>query len=82
MAKPDETIEEINVTPGVGKYDDACAAARKMTGGSVLLIVIDGKHGSGFSVSVLGDVINQVPGVLRYMADDIDRQMTPQTRPQ
>lgn len=56
---------------GPGKYDDACVAAREMTGGSCLLIVLDGKRGPGFSAQVALPDLVKVPDVLRIVADQM-----------
>ena len=60
---------------GPGKYDDACTEARLVTAArAVVLIVIDGEEGSGFSVqSALGaDLTAQLPALLRQVADEIE----------
>lgn len=57
---------------GPGKYDTICSKVRKETGGSVLLIVIDGIYGPGFSAQATPDVIANICGVLRRTADDIE----------
>lgn len=67
---------------GPGKYDKACERARRDTGAlGTLLIIIGGKHGSGFSVTTVEhaqqSVIASVPALLRKVADDIERDMTP-----
>lgn len=56
---------------GPGKYDDAATAARRITGGSVLLIVADGKLGGGFSVQATPDVLLQLPDILEQVAKEI-----------
>lgn len=58
---------------GPGKYDAVCTKAREETQ-SVLsaLIVIGGKHGSGFSVQCLDeDLLKELPGMLELMAKQI-----------
>jgi hypothetical protein len=62
---------------GPGKYDEECTRARVATGAvGVVLIVIEGKRGSGFSVQV-HDVADLQPGVLanmlRTVADELER---------
>ena len=62
---------------GPGKYDVACAVARTMTGGDgVILIVLGGKHGSGFSAQLpsLADNL-RLPDILRQIADDIEESL-------
>lgn len=64
-----------------GKYDDACTAARIMcgvtdeTGGGVLLIVIGGKHGPGFSVQADAAVSRSIPALLEGMAQEIRKEL-------
>ena len=59
---------------GSGKYDDACTIARAITGGSgTILIVLGGKHGSGFSAQLPTMADNlKLPGILRQIADEIE----------
>lgn len=61
---------------GPGKYDDACTAAREATqADGVVLIVLNGHRGSGFSVQatsqldppVLADLLQSVVDGLRKM---------------
>jgi len=60
---------------GPGKYDDACEAARNMTGGTVLLAVTNGKKGSGFSVNTTNPFdLLLLPQLLRMVADGIERE--------
>lgn len=58
---------------GPGKYDNACAEARKLTGGSTLLIVFGGVKGHGFSAQVDIAAWAAIPKVLRDVADQIER---------
>ncbi len=56
-----------------GKYNDACTVARMLAQAKgVLLIVIEGDHGSGFSVQVPPEIIPIIPGVLRSVAASIE----------
>lgn len=57
---------------GPGKYDAICTQVREETGGSVLLIVLGGIYGSGFSVQATADVVADVGTILRKTADDIE----------
>lgn len=61
---------------GPGKYDDACTAARETTGAeAVLLMVIGGNKGSGFSMQMHDrEVLETLPTLLRRLADDIEQQ--------
>ena len=55
-----------------GKYDDVCTKAREETEAeSVLLIVIKGKFGSGFSIQATGPVLFTVPDMLEDVAKQI-----------
>lgn len=57
---------------GPGKYDDECTQARFQTGGqSVVLIVIDGHRGSGFSIQAPPSMVFMLPSLLRTVADEI-----------
>lgn len=62
---------------GPGKYDPEATAARESAmAGAVVLIVLDGDRGSGFSVQVISPgVLERLPGLLRHMADDIERDV-------
>ena len=59
-----------------GKYDDACTNARRETGAvGVVLIVIAGDHGHGFSVQTAEpDLEKQLPTLLRYVANMIEQE--------
>lgn len=58
---------------GPGKYDSACTGARIETGGkAVILIVIDGTQGSGFSVQAPPEILRHLPEVLREVAAEIE----------
>lgn len=57
---------------GPGKYDDACTIARESTKASgVLLVVIGGEKGSGFSVQAAPETIAAIPDILEKMAAEI-----------
>lgn len=59
---------------GPGKYDQECGAAREATAAeAVLLIVINGKLGSGFSVQANegSPTLAALPGILRDVAAQI-----------
>jgi len=52
-----------------GKYDAACTAARLETkAAAVLLIVIEGERGSGFSVQGPADLVVALPEILESTA--------------
>lgn len=60
---------------GAGKYDLACTRPRRDTQGqAVLLIVIAGQHGSGFSLQTIDEtVVEGLPAILRNVADSIEK---------
>jgi hypothetical protein len=64
---------------GPGKYDRACSEARKRTGAhTVVLIVVGGVAGNGFSVQSHDPLVQtRLPSVLREIADDIEEQTPP-----
>ena len=56
-----------------GKYDDAATAAREATKAEgVLLIVLGGEKGSGFSVQIPPEFVARIPAMLRRLADEIE----------
>jgi hypothetical protein len=56
---------------GPGKYDDACTLARSVTGGHVILIVLGGGRGSGFSCQCGEDALHLLPDMLESIAAQI-----------
>ena len=61
------------MTIGPGVYDAEATAARESTNAqAVVLIVVRGDKGSGFSCQALEDVILDLPAVLRSLADQIE----------
>jgi hypothetical protein len=59
---------------GPGKYDAVCTVARDLAAAEgVLLIVLNGKLGSGFSVQGAPEIMGEIPRLLRQMADQIDQ---------
>ena len=57
---------------GPGKYDDLCTEVREQTEAEgVAIIVINGKHGSGFSVQAAEYITLGLPDLLEHMAKDI-----------
>jgi anion-transporting ArsA/GET3 family ATPase len=59
---------------GPGKYDDLCTAAREAAKArGVLLIVIDGAHGSGFACQADLQTTATLPDLLEKVARDIRR---------
>ena len=60
-----------------GKYDAECAKIQQeQDAEGVLLIVIKGRRGSGFSAAATLDVITGIPAILRSVAEDIESQQT------
>lgn len=60
---------------GPGKYDDLCTEVRqKAKAAAVVVIVLEGEHGSGFSVQAIAPGINGLlPKLLRQVADEVER---------
>jgi hypothetical protein len=57
---------------GAGKYNDEATIVRAITGGGVILIVVDGCKGNGFSAQLtIGDQL-RIPAMLRDIADGIE----------
>jgi len=60
---------------GPGKYDAELTAVReKIEARGAILIVFDGNRGGGFSAQLPVDLATTVPGVLRNIADEIERR--------
>lgn len=63
-------------TNGPGKYDSEATVVRVTTGArGVLLAVIGGERGTGFSVQGDVDIISKLPSILRLMATQIETDM-------
>ena len=58
---------------GPGKYDEVAFLARTRSGGGVLLVVLDGFLGNGFSVQMTLPMMHSLPRLLREVADQIER---------
>jgi len=59
---------------GPGKYDNLATLVRtRAKAEGVIVIVIGGSKGGGFSVQATGEVTAKLPELLRIMADDIER---------
>lgn len=59
---------------GPGIYDGFCTAVREAAvAEGVVLIVINGKLGSGFSVQATVEETLKLPGFLRDIANEIDK---------
>lgn len=61
---------------GQGKYDDICTEIRtRLEADGVILIVANGKEGSGMSCQLVPEVAVQTPGVLRLAADILEKDV-------
>lgn len=62
---------------GPGKYDDLASIARiGARARAVIVIVIDGNAGSGFSCQAIdGDITRKLPDVLRSVASQIEADL-------
>jgi len=77
-------LENNNLTLGVtgmslgpGKYDLETTMVQKETNAQgVILIIIDGKRGSGFSVQATLEVTLAIPGMLRTIADKMEADIS------
>lgn len=58
---------------GTGKYDALCTGIRERTGAdAVMLIIIGGNRGDGFSLQAADDVLGELPLVLRDAAAQLE----------
>jgi hypothetical protein len=58
---------------GPGKYDHLATHVREQAKArGVILLVVDGEHGMGFSVQTDLEVLVELPGILRRLADKIE----------
>ena len=58
-----------------GKYDDVCSVVREGTQAEgAMLIILNGEFGSGFSAQLPMDFMKKIPGVLRSMANHIEKE--------
>lgn len=61
---------------GGGKYDEAATKAAEMTEAKgVVLIVLHGRDGSGFSARLPPEATVLLPRVLREIADQMERDL-------
>lgn len=64
---------------GPGKYDPECTRVMQdQQADAVLLIVVNGKKGNGFSLQSIPEWVLKVPELLRDVANDIE-QSVPKT---
>ena len=62
---------------GAGKYDGLATWVRSYAeAAGVIVVVIDGRWGSGFSVQATGEVTAKLPELLRTLADNIESDLT------
>jgi hypothetical protein len=58
---------------GPGKYDDLCTLViEKAEAHGAIVLVFGGNRGSGFSVQAPVEVLNELPNILRTVADQIE----------
>ena len=58
---------------GPGKYDHECSVARALANADgVLLIVLNGDRGHGFSVQIPPTALHAIPAILRDIANQIE----------
>lgn len=58
---------------GPGKYDEECTMIRSITSADgVLLAVVHGRLGDGFSMQAPPEVMKKMPSILRAIADDME----------
>lgn len=61
------------MTIGPGKYDAECTSVHESTkASSVVLIVLGGDRGDGFSVTATADVVWAMPDMLREIAKQLE----------
>jgi hypothetical protein len=62
---------------GPGKYDAECTAAQKATNAAgVILIVVGGDKGPGFSCQATLEVTRILPDMLRQIANQLEIDLT------
>ncbi len=60
---------------GPGRYDQETREIQaQLSAGAIMLFVVDGERGTGFSVVGPVTVLEHVPRLLRKVADDLERQ--------
>lgn len=66
---------------GPGKYDAECTAARlSAQAAGAILIIINGKHGYGFSAHLTDQDTQRIPAILRTVADQIEGDFPPEKK--
>jgi hypothetical protein len=67
---------------GPGKYDDLCTEVRERAKArGVILIVIEGEHGNGFSAQLPTDIGHTVPATLMVVAHEMANDLRSQGVP-
>jgi hypothetical protein len=62
---------------GPGKFDDLATLVREQASAlGVIVVVIDAPAGSGFSIQATPEVTARLPELLRYLADEIERDLS------
>jgi len=73
----------ISTKDNPGKYDDLCTEARlKAKAQGVVLIILGGDKGFGFSVQLPEEALLELPAILELMAAEIRRDMQSRTKNQ
>lgn len=61
---------------GPGKYDDIVTMIRELTeADGVVVAILNGNRGSGFSVMGIPECYAPLPDALRAIADDVERDL-------
>ena len=61
---------------GPGKYDDICTMVRQEAGSEgALILIFNGNQGNGFSVQGSPETYMELPGILRYVATQIETDL-------
>jgi hypothetical protein len=64
------------MSTGAGKYDDVATLARETAKAEgVMLIILNGEKGSGFSAQLNEEMLAHVPDMLRQVASDIEKDL-------
>lgn len=64
------------MTAGPGKYDEIATQARELAQArGVVVLVLNGKRGSGFSVQVPANLMPELPGIFRQLAEQIEAEL-------
>jgi len=73
--------QKINMLRGPGKYDDLATYCREKThADGVILMIIGGEQGEGFSLQATPQVLFAAPRALRILADQLEADLYEQTK--